>query len=108
VIKNNIKRYLIEFHNIQKTKNIHQNVMAAVQSLIDASRYLESASEDITDKNLLKKIINIKKTILTDNGMGSGFDDQKNSDIVTILQKISTGLETSIEDLHNKHNISHF
>ncbi len=108
MIKNEVKQHLLEYHHIQRQKNVFQNLKSAVQSLADSCRYIESACEEITDKKLLQKLLKIKSNIMTDSGLGGGFDEAKDPDIISELQKIVTAFDKNIDHLSKKYDLPTF
>lgn len=108
MIKNQINKHLLEYHHVQRKKNVAQNLKSAVQSLADSCRYIESACEEITDPKLLQKLIKIKTTIMTDSGLGGGFDERKDPDVISDLQKIVDALHKNIDHLNKKYDLPTF
>ena len=84
------------------------NLKASVQSLADAVRYIESSCEEIDDPKLVKEILKLKNYIMTDSGLGTGFDESKEPDIISKLKDITHKMDKNLRNLHKKNNLPEF
>jgi hypothetical protein len=108
MIKNSIRKNLLEYHHFTKKHSSLKNLMSAVQSMADAVRYIESACEEIDDQHLVDYLMNIKNGIMTDSGLGSGFDEDQDPDLISKLQKVVADLEDRLQQLHREKNLPRF
>ena len=108
MIKNTIKKNLLEYHNLTRKQSSLRNLMSAVQSLADSIRYIESACEEIDDPNLVSYLVKIKNEIMTDSGLGTGFDENQDPDTISKLQKVVADLEDRLHQLHKEKNLPRF
>ncbi len=108
MIKQDTRRYLLEIHNVQRKKSVISNLESAIQSLADCSRYIDSSSEDIEDQKLRDYLLSIKKNIMTDSGLGAGFDETQESDLIGMLQKVVLGLKKELDGLVGKYDLKRF
>lgn len=108
MIKNKIREKLLEYHDIQKKKSSLMNLKASVQSLADAVRYIESSCEEIDDPKLVQQILKLKNKIMTDSGVGAGFDENTEPDILSKLKDISHKMDEDLKNLHKKNNLPEF
>ena len=108
MIKNVIKKNLLEYHNLTKKHSSLKNLMSSVQALGDAVRYIESACEEIDDQNLVDHLMKIKNMIMTDSGLGGGFDEDQDPDVISRIQKIVYDLEERLQQLHREKNLPRF
>lgn len=108
MIKNRVRKKLLEYHDLTKKHSSLKNLMSAVQSLADTVRYIESACEEIDDPHLVKYLIKIKNSIMTDSGLGTGFNEDQDPDIISKLQKIVADLNDRLHQEHREKNIKRF
>lgn len=108
MIKNAIKKNLLEYHDLSRKHSSLKNLMSAVQSMADAVRYIESACEEIDDQHLVNHLVQIKNGIMTDSGLGTGFDEDQDPDLISSLQKVVYDLEERLQQLHKEKNLSRF
>lgn len=108
MIKNTIRKNLLEYHNLTKKHSSLKNLMSAVQSMADTVRYIESACEEIDDQHLVDYLTNIKNSIMTDSGLGTGFDEDQDPDLISKLQKVVADLEDRLQQLHREKNLNRF
>lgn len=105
MIKLKTKQYLIEIHNIQRKKSVVSNISNAIQSLADASRYIDSSIEDIENHKIYDYLVKIKKHIMTDSGLGAGFDENQDPDLISQLQNIVNVLNNEIDGIAGKYDM---
>lgn len=108
MIKNTIRKNLLEYHDLTKKHSSLKNLMSSVQALADAVRYIESACEEIDDQHLVDYLVKIKNQIMTDSGLGTGFDENQDPDVISKLQKIVYNLEKNLHQLHKEKNLPRF
>lgn len=108
MIKNTIRRNLLEYHDLSKKHSSLQNLMSAVQSMADAVRYIESACEEIDDQHLVDYLVEIKRMIMTDSGLGTGFDEYEEPDAISKLQKVVNDLNKRLHQLKREKNLPRF
>lgn len=108
MIKNTIRRNLLEHHNFTRKYSSLRNLMSSVQSLADAVRYIESACEEIDDPHLVNHLVKIKNNIMTDSGLGGGFDENSEPDIISKLQKVVYDSHNNLQQLNREKNLPRF
>ena len=108
MIKNRLRKTLLEYHDIHKKKSALMNLKSSVQALADAIRYIESACEEIDNKDSIQTLVQLKNKIMTDSGLGTGFDEKQDPDIISKIQKIVYTMDTDLRDLHKKNNLPTF
>ena len=108
MIKNTIKKNLLEYHDLTRKHSSHKNLMSAVQSLADAVRYIESACEETDDQNLVNYLVEIKNVLMTDSGVGGGFDEFNESDVISKLYNVINDQNKRLHQLHREKNIPRF
>lgn len=108
MIKNVIKKNLLEYHDLTKKHSSLKNLMSSVQSLADAVRYIESACEEIDNQHLVDHLMDIKNNIMTDSGLGTGFDENQDPDVISKLQKVVYDLEKRLKQTHREKNLPRF
>lgn len=108
MIKNKIRKNLLEYHDIHRKKSSLLTLKSCVQSLADAIRYIESSCEEIDDEDIVNELVKIKNTIMTDSGLGTGFDEDQTPDIISKIQKIVYKMDNDLRDLHKKDNLPIF
>lgn len=108
MIKNRIRRNLLEYHNFTRKHSSLKNLMSSVQSLADAVRYIESACEEIDDPHLVGHLVKIKNSIMTDSGLGAGFDENSEPDIISKIQKVVYDSHENLQQLHKEKNLPRF
>jgi len=108
MIKNKIRNKLLEYHDIHRKKSSLMNLKSCVQSLADAVRYIESACEEIDDQDTVNKLVTIKNMIMTDSGLGTGFDEDQDPDTISKVQKIVYKMDNDLRDQHKKDNLPTF
>lgn len=108
MIKNTIRKNLLEYHNLSRKHSSLNNLKSAVQSLADAIRYIESACEEIDDQHLTDYLIELKNTIMTDSGLGTGFDEFQDSDLISKIQIVVADLENRLHQLHREKELPRF
>lgn len=108
MIKNSVRRNLLEYHDIQRKKSSLMNLKSCVQSIADAIRYIESALEEIEDQETIDTLVSIKNKLMTDSGLGTGFDEDQNPDIISKIQKIVFAQDNELRGLHKKNNLPMF
>lgn len=108
MIKNKIRKNLLEYHNIHKTKSSLQNLKSSVQSMADAVRYIESACEEIDNQKVVDELVKIKNMIMTDSGLGTGFDENTEPDAISKLQNIVNHMDKNLRKKYKKENLPLF
>ena len=108
MIKNRVKEKLLEYHNIQRKKSSLMNLKSCVQSIADAVRYIESALEEIEDQDTIDNLVKIKNILMTDSGLGTGFDEEQDPDAISSVQKIIYSMDTDLRNQHKKDNLPTF
>jgi hypothetical protein len=108
MIKNKIRNKLLEYHDIHRKKSSLMNLKSCVQSLADAVRYIESACEEIDDQDTVNKLVTIKNMIMTDSGLGTGFDEDQDPDTISKVQKIVYKMDNDLRNQHKKDNLPTF
>jgi len=108
MIKNSVKQKLLEYHNIQRKKSSLMNLKSCVQSLADAVRYIESSLEEIEDRETIDQLVKIKNSLMTDSGLGTGFDEEQDPDAISAIQKIVYSMDTDLRKQHKKDNLPTF
>ena len=108
MIKNSIRKNLLEYHNFTRKHSALNNLMSAVQSMADTIRYIESACEEIDDPHLVDYLVNIKNMIMTDSGLGTGFDETQDPDVISKLQKVVNDLNKRLHQIKREENLPRF
>lgn len=108
MIKNRLRKTLLEYHDIHRKKSALMNLMSSVQALADAIRYIESACEELEDKDSIDTLVQLKNKIMTDSGLGTGFDEEQDPDIISKIQKMVYSMDTDLRNLHKKNNLPTF
>lgn len=108
MIKNKIRKNLLEYHDIHRKKSSLMNLKSCVQSLADAVRYIESACEEIDDQKTVDVLVKIKNILMTDSGLGTGFDEDSEPDTISKVQKIVYKMDNDLRKLHKKDNLPTF
>ena len=108
MIKNKIRKNLLEYHNIHKKKSSLRNLQSSVQSMADAVRYIESACEEIDNQKVVDELVKIKNILMTDSGLGTGFDESTEPDAISKLQNIVNRMDKNLRNIHKKENLPLF
>ena len=108
MIKNKIRKNLLEYHDIQRKKSSLRNLESSVQALADAVRYIESACEEIDNQKVVDELVKIKNMIMTDSGLGGGFDESTEPDAISKLQNIVNRMDKNLRNIHKKENLPLF
>lgn len=108
MIKYRVRKKLLEYHDLNKKHSSLKNLKSAVQSLADSIRYIESACEEIEDKHLIDYLIKLKNVIMTDSGLGTGFDEKEVPDVISKLQIVVADLEDNLHQEHREKDLPRF
>lgn len=108
MIKNSVRQNLLEYHDIQRKKSSLMNLKSCVQAMADAIRYIESALEEIEDQETIDTLVSIKNKLMTDSGLGTGFDEEQDPDLISKIQKIVFAKDKELRGLHKKNNLPMF
>lgn len=108
MIKNSVRKKLLEYHELYRKHSSVKNLMSSVQSLADTVRYIESACEEIDDPHLVDYLMGIKKYIMTDSGLGTGFDEDHEPDLISKLQKVVVDLNDRLYQEQKEKNLPRF
>lgn len=108
MIKYKIRQHLVEIHDVERKKSVTKNLGNAIQSLADACRYIDSSCEEMDNQKIHDKLIKIKQRIMTDSGLGTGFDETKDPDLISELKKVVDHLSKEIDGLVGKYDLHRF
>lgn len=108
MIKNKIRKNLLEYHDIQRKKSSLMNLKSSVQSMADAVRYIESACEEIDDPKIVNQLVKIKNSIMTDSGLGTGFDESVEPDVISKVQNIVYSMDNNLRKQYKKEDLPLF
>jgi hypothetical protein len=108
MIKNKIRKNLLEYHDIHRKKSSLHNLKSCVQSLADSVRYIESACEEIDNPKIVDELVKIKNIIMTDSGLGTGFDESVEPDTISKIQNIVNHMDKNLRKQYKKENLPTF